>query len=93
MTVVFIVHLKSRWVRDVSPPNTVKLFLQEACNMSSEAMSVAIHGDTRRYRHGQSLCSAYISSCFSIMGNWLINDINQTMKFRDVAEVEKRTKF
>ena len=82
--------LEDKWLRNVSPPRTPKPSLQEASKMFNNALSITTDSQTGMI----TLAVEHISPTVAQQWvNWLIEDINQTMKIRDVKEAEESTTF
>jgi len=81
---------EGKWVREVSPPFKSKPSMQEAYEVFSRLLSINQDIETGMVRLSAEHISASIAQQWV---NWLVEDINQTMKTRDVTEAEKSTAF
>jgi uncharacterized protein involved in exopolysaccharide biosynthesis len=81
---------EGKWVREVSPPFKSKPSMQEAYEVFSKLLSINQDTETGMIRLSAEHISASIAQQWV---NWLVEDINQTMKTRDVTEAEKSTAF
>lgn len=78
------------WVRDVKPPFQPKPSLLEAHQEFLEIFSVSKDKESGMVKISIEHQSPYITKQWI---EWLIVDINQTMKERDVAEATRSTEF
>ncbi|MDO6548926.1 Wzz/FepE/Etk N-terminal domain-containing protein [Pseudoalteromonas carrageenovora] len=78
------------WVRNVEPPFQQKPSLQEAYIKFQEALNVELDSESGMIRISVEHRSPYIAKKWV---DWLIKDINQVMRVRDVDEAEKSTVF
>lgn len=78
------------WVRDVKPPKTPKPSMQEAYKKFSKILSVSQDKDSGLVTISIEHKSPYIAKQWV---EWLINDINQVMRKRDVEEAKRSTQY
>lgn len=81
---------KEEWVRDVSLPLVAKPSMQEAYKVFNEITNVNIDLDTGMIRLSVEHVSPFIAQQWV---EWLVEDINEAMKIRDVTEAEESTAF
>ncbi len=81
---------QNKWVREVDAPFKPKPSMQEAYIEFSEILTVKPEEETGMVIIAIEHKSPYIAQQWV---NWLIEDINQTMKQRDVLEANKSTEF
>ncbi len=81
---------EKRWVREVKSPLTPEPSMQEAFKQLSKQISVQADQETNMITLSVQHLSPFIAQQWV---SWLIEDINQTMKKRDVAEAQKSTAF
>lgn len=79
-----------KWVREVQPPKKAIPSLQEAYEKFIEIMQVIENQDTGIVTISVEHVSPYIAREWV---EWIVQDINQTMKIRDVKEAVKSKKF
>lgn len=86
------IYLKSndKWVREVEPPFTPEPSLQEAYKKFKEIVTTTTDKDTGMVTLSVEHLSPEVARQWV---DWLIADINQTMKARDVLEADKSIKF
>lgn len=78
------------WVREVKLPFKAKPSMQEAYIKLQEAMSVELDPDTGMIKLSVEHYSPYIAKNWV---DWLVTDINEVMRIRDVDEAQKSTLF
>ncbi|MFW8590332.1 Wzz/FepE/Etk N-terminal domain-containing protein [Glaciecola sp. 2405UD65-10] len=81
---------KKTWVREVNLPRKSKPSMQEAYKVFIGRLSVATDTDTGMVLVSIEHISPFIAKKWV---DWLVEDINETMKKRDVDEAEKSTAF
>jgi len=81
---------EDEWVRDVKPPFKQEPSTQEAYKEFKEVVSANVDKETGMITISVQHVSPYITKQWV---DWLIHDINQTMKERDVSEAIKSTDF
>lgn len=79
-----------QWVREVKPPKQPKPSMQEAYKEFSKIFAVASDKQTGLVTVSIEHKSPYIAKQWV---DWLISDINQVMKQRDVTEAKRSTKY
>ena len=93
-TIVYDANLynvsEDKWIRDVSPPRASKPSLQEASKIFNDFVEVNTDTETGMITLSVEHISPFIAQQWI---NWLIEDINQTMKIRDVTEAQESTAF
>lgn len=82
--------LEDKWVRKVSAPRTSKPSMQEAYDFFRELLTINENTETGMVTISIEHISPFISQQWV---NWLIEDINLTMKTRDVSEARESTAF
>jgi uncharacterized protein involved in exopolysaccharide biosynthesis len=80
----------NKWVREVKAPFKPKPSMQEAYKEFSEILSASTDKETGMVKIAVEHVSPYVAKQWV---SWLIQDINQTMKERDVQEAIKSTDF
>jgi LPS O-antigen subunit length determinant protein (WzzB/FepE family) len=80
----------SKWVRQVSPPFEAKPSLQEAYKEFRKIVKIETDKESGMITLSAEFISPYIAQQWV---NWLVEDINQVMKERDVSEANKSTVF
>ena len=80
----------NKWVREVSAPFKPKPSMQEAYKEFSKILSASTDKETGMVKISIEHVSPTIAQQWV---SWLIQDINQTMKQRDVLEAIKSTDF
>ncbi|BCV60607.1 Wzz/FepE/Etk N-terminal domain-containing protein [Shewanella algae] len=86
-----IYHEKNNiWVRKVDPPFKPKPSLQEAHNEFTEILNVSKDKETGIVKISIEHKSPFIAKQWV---DWLVTDINRTMKDRDVSEATRSTEF
>lgn len=80
----------NEWVRKVDAPLVPKPSMQEAHKELSNLISVNVDLETKMVTLSVRHISPVIAQSWLV---WLIEDINETMKTRDVAEANKSTAF
>lgn len=78
------------WVREVSPPFATKPSMQEAYKVFIELTNVRVDKETGMVNLSVQHVSPFIAQKWV---SWLVEDINQAMKIRDVTEAEQSTAF
>ena len=86
----FYEEKNSKWVRQVSPPFKAKPSLQEAYKEFRKIVKIATDKESGMITLSAEFISPYIAQQWV---NWLVEDINQVMKERDVSEANKSTVF
>lgn len=81
---------ENKWVRDVEPPTTPKPSMQEAYKKFKEVVITSTDKDSGMVTLSVEHVSPYVAQQWV---NWLVTDINQTMKARDVIEADKSIEF
>lgn len=81
---------KREWIREVEAPFKPEPSMQEAYKAFSKILNTSTDKETGMVRLSIQHLSPYISQQWV---SWLVKDINQTMKERDVAEAKKSTVF
>ncbi|MBB1279872.1 Wzz/FepE/Etk N-terminal domain-containing protein [Pseudoalteromonas sp. SR41-1] len=79
-----------QWVREVSSPYKSKPSLQEAYKEFRKVTSISTDKETGMIILSVESISPYVAQQWV---SWLIEDINQEMKYRDVSEANKSTAF
>lgn len=80
----------NKWVREVKAPFKPKPSMQEAYKEFSEILAASTDKETGMVKISIEHVSPYVAQQWV---DWLIKDINQTMKQRDVQEALKSTDF
>lgn len=80
----------NKWVREVKAPFKPKPSMQEAYKEFSKILSASSDKETGMVKIAVEHVSPYVAKQWV---SWLIQDINQTMKERDVQEAIKSTDF
>jgi uncharacterized protein involved in exopolysaccharide biosynthesis len=80
----------NEWIREVKAPFKPQPSMQEAYKAFSKAMSVSTDKETGMVTLSVQHVSPYVAQQWV---NWLVEDINQTMKEREVAEAKRSTEF
>ena len=80
----------NKWVREVDAPFKPKPSMQEAHKEFSEILSASTDKESGMVKIAIEHVSPYVAQQWV---EWLIQDINQTMKQRDVLEALKSTEF
>ncbi len=80
----------NKWVREVKAPFEPKPSMQEAYKEFSKIISASTDKETGMVKISIEHVSPYVAQQWV---DWLIKDINQTMKQRDVLEALKSTDF
>ncbi len=80
----------NKWIREVDPPFKPKPSMQEAYKEFSEILSASSDKETGMVKIAIEHVSPYVAQQWV---EWLIQDINATMKQRDVQEAIKSTDF
>ena len=80
----------NKWVREVKAPFEPKPSMQEAYKEFSKIISASTDKETGMVKISIEHVSPYVAQQWV---DWLIKDINQTMKQRDVLEAIKSTDF
>lgn len=78
------------WIRKVSPPFTPQPSIQESIKAFKKVLNVSIDKETGMVTISVEHVSPFIAQQWV---SWLVEDINLTMKEKDVAEARKSTKF
>lgn len=81
---------EARWIREVSPPLLAEPSMQEAYAEFSKRIYISKDKDTGMIKLAVEHISPFVAQKWV---NWLIEDINQTMKIRDVVEAKESTVF
>ena len=81
---------QSKWVREVKAPFKPKPSMQEAYKEFKKVVSANSNKETGMVTVAIEHVSPYIAQQWA---NWLIKDINVTMKQREVLEANKSTEF
>ncbi|OLF73721.1 lipopolysaccharide biosynthesis protein [Pseudoalteromonas haloplanktis] len=81
---------QNKWVREVNAPFKPEPSMQEAYKEFSKIVSANKDKETGMVEIAIEHVSPYIAQQWV---NWLIQDINSTMKLRDVVEANKSTDF
>jgi uncharacterized protein involved in exopolysaccharide biosynthesis len=93
-TVVYDDELFSRenkeWIRQVKAPFKPQPSMQEAYKVFNKALSANTDKETGMVTLSIQHVSPYVAQQWV---NWLVEDINQTMKEREVAEAKRSTEF
>lgn len=79
-----------KWVREVSPPYKQKPSVQEAYKKFREVFSVREDKDTGMITFSVQHISPFVAKQWV---DWLVTDINNVMKEREVEEAQRSTKF
>ncbi|GGZ00531.1 Wzz/FepE/Etk N-terminal domain-containing protein [Shewanella fodinae] len=79
-----------KWVRKVKPPKQIKPSMQEAYKRFSKIFSVTKDKETGFVKVSIEHKSPYIAKQWV---DWLVTDINQVMKQRDVTEAKRSTEY
>lgn len=80
----------NKWIREVKPPFEAKPSMQEAYKVFSKLLDASTDKETGMVKISIEHVSPFVAQQWV---NWLIEDINQTMKKRDVLEALKSTDF
>ena len=80
----------NKWVREVKAPFKPKPSMQEAYKEFSEILTASTDKESGMVKIAIEHVSPYVAQQWV---SWLIRDINQTMKQRDVLEALKSTEF
>lgn len=80
----------NKWVREVDAPFKPKPSMQEAYKEFSEILTASTDKESGMVKIAIEHVSPYVAQQWV---SWLIRDINQTMKQRDVLEALKSTEF
>ena len=78
------------WLREVKAPRKAEPSMQEAYKVFSKVISAEPDKESGMITLSVEHISPYIAQQWV---NWLVQDINQTMKERDVVEANKSTEF
>ena len=81
---------ENKWLREVKAPLKPEPSMQEAYKLFSQLVSANINTENGMITIAVEHVSPYIAQQWV---NWLIEDINRTMKQRDVLEANKSTQF
>lgn len=81
---------EDKWLRVVELPLTPKPSMQEAFKEFSKVINVSTNKESGMVKLTVEHVSPFIAQKWV---NWLIKDINLTMKTRDVSEAQKSTSF
>ncbi len=81
---------EGKWVREALPPLKSEPSMQEAYKEFGKVLNVNVNKENGMVIISIEHVSPYIAQRWV---NWLIQDINQTMKGRDVLEANKSTDF
>lgn len=81
---------ENKWLREVKAPLKPEPSMQEAYKLFSQLVSANINTENGMITIAVEHVSPYIAQQWV---NWLIRDINKTMKQRDVLEANKSTQF
>lgn len=81
---------KNEWVREVKAPFKPQPSMQEAYKEFSKSLSASADKETGMVTLSVQHVSPYVAQQWV---NWLVEDINQTMKEREVAEAQRSTAF
>ncbi|KFZ36869.1 lipopolysaccharide biosynthesis protein [Shewanella mangrovi] len=81
---------ENTWVREVKPPKAPEPSMQEAYKEFSKILSVSEDKDSGLVTIAVEHKSPYVAKQWV---EWLINDINQVMKERDVEEAKRSTVY
>ena len=79
-----------RWVRKVKLPYSSKPSLQEAYEAFSQQLSISVNSESGFVTLMVEHISPYVAQQWV---EWLVEDINETMRLRDVVEAKKSTEF
>jgi hypothetical protein len=79
-----------RWVRKVKLPYSSKPSLQEAYEAFSQQLSISVNSESGFVTLMVEHISPYVAQQWV---KWLVEDINETMRLRDVVEAKKSTEF
>ncbi len=80
----------SEWVREVKAPFKPQPSMQEAYKVFSQLISASTDKETGMVTISAQHVSPYVAQQWV---NWLVEDINKTMKEMEVAEAKRSTKF
>ncbi len=80
----------NEWIREVKAPFKPQPSMQEAYKEFSKAISASTDKETGMVTISAQHVSPYVAQQWV---TWLVEDINKTMKEREVAEAKKSTKF
>lgn len=78
------------WLREVKPPFKAEPSMQEAYKKFSASLSISTDKDTGMLTISVEHLSPFIAKQWV---SWLVEDINQTMKEREVSEAKRSTNF
>ena len=81
---------EAKWVREVEPPFKAEPSMQEAYKEFTKILSINANKENGLVTISIEHISPYIAEQWV---NWLIQEINSTMKQRDVVEANKSTNF
>ncbi|TMO79721.1 LPS O-antigen length regulator [Pseudoalteromonas sp. S3776] len=81
---------ENKWVRKVTPPLKAEPSMQEAYKEFSKVLNVNVNKENGMVVISIEHVSPFVAQRWV---NWIIQDINQTMKERDVLEANKSTDF
>ncbi|WP_392343432.1 Wzz/FepE/Etk N-terminal domain-containing protein [uncultured Shewanella sp.] len=82
--------LESKWVREVKPPYKSEPSMQEAYKVFSKIIAINAEKDTGMVTVSVEHLSPLVAQQWV---NWLVTDINNEMKQRDVAEANRSKVF
>lgn len=80
----------NKWLREVKAPRKAEPSMQEAYRVFSQVISAKKDKETGMIIISVEHVSPFIAQQWA---NWLVSDINRTMKERDVVEANKSTEF
>lgn len=80
----------NQWIREVEPPSNPKPSMQEAHRVFIDLLSATTDKETGMVRLTVQHVSPYVAKQWV---DWLVADINLTMKERDVKEAKRSTEF
>lgn len=78
------------WLREVSPPSTPQPSMQESIKAFKKVLNVSTDKETGMVTISVEHVSPFIAQQWV---SWLVEDINLTMKEREVAEARRSTEF
>lgn len=81
---------KAEWVREVSAPLSIKPSMQEAYKVFMDHVEVNLDKETGLIKLSVKHVSPFVAQQWV---EWLVEDINEAMKIRDVVEAEESTAF
>lgn len=81
---------QDKWIRDVKAPFEAEPSMQEAYKEFRKSVNANLDKESGMITIAVEHVSPYIAEQWV---NWLIQDINKTMKARDVLEANKSTEF